>query len=105
MIEPPLEIGKYREVAQKWIEVLDNPKFRSNARKSHFHIWSKLYDLFSRARKIKDIDVEKILRSGIGKFSDQRGKLWTSLGTYWITNGNFERVCVSNTWDCCRIDC
>jgi len=86
--------------------VLDNPKFRSKAGKSHLQMWSELCDLLvSLAREIKGIDVEKILRSGIGKFSDQRGKLWTSLGTYWITNGDFERVCGSNTWNFCRIDC
>lgn len=93
-IELLAEMGKYEEAAQKWIEVLDNPKFRSKAGKSHFQMWSELCDLLvSHAREIKGIDVERIVRSGIGKFSDQRGKLWTSLGTYWITKGDFERVC------------
>ncbi|PWW80625.1 protein prenylyltransferase [Tuber magnatum] len=92
-IELLVEMGKYEEAAQKWTEVLDNPKFRSKAGKSHFQMWSELCDLLvSHAREIKGIDVEKIVRSGIGKFSDQRGKLWTSLGTYWITKGDFERA-------------
>ena len=105
-IELLVEIGKYGEAAQEWIEVLDNQKFRSKSGKSHFQMWSELCDLLvSHSREIKGIDVEKIVRSGIGKFSDQRGKLWTSLGTYWITKGDFERVCGSNNWNCRRIDC
>ena len=38
------------------------------------------------------MDVEKIVRSGIERFADQRGKLWAGLATYWITRGNFERA-------------
>lgn len=84
---------KYEEAAEKWIEILDNPRFKSKEGKSHFQMWSELCDLLvTHAREIKAIDVEKIVRSGISKFSDQRGKLWTSLGTYWITKGDFERV-------------
>jgi len=78
--------------------VLDNPKFRSKAGKSYFQMRSELCDLLvSHAREIRvrGIDVEKIVRSGIEKFSDQRGKLWTSSGTYWITKGDFE-LCGSN---------
>lgn len=90
-IELLIEMGKYEEAAQKWIQVLDNPKFRSKQGKSHFQMWSELCSLLvDNAREIKNIDVEKIVRSGIGKFSDQRGKLWTSLGTYWISKGDFE---------------
>lgn len=85
--------GIYQEAAEKWIEILDNPRFKSKEGKSHFQMWSELCDLLvNHAREIKGIDVEKIVRSGISKFSDQRGKLWTSLGTYWITRRDFERV-------------
>jgi pre-mRNA-splicing factor SYF1 len=38
------------------------------------------------------IDVERIIRSGIDRFADQRGKLWSGLATYWITRGSFERA-------------
>ncbi|KAL7270123.1 pre-mRNA-splicing factor syf1 [Rhizina undulata] len=92
-IELLIAMGKYDEAAKKWIEVLDNPRFKSKEGKSHFQMWSELCDLLvNHARDISGIDVERIVRSGIGKFSDQRGKLWTSLGTYWITKGDFERA-------------
>ncbi|TDZ17378.1 Pre-mRNA-splicing factor SYF1 [Colletotrichum orbiculare MAFF 240422] len=38
------------------------------------------------------IDVDRIIRSGIIRFADQRGKLWCGLATYWIRRGNFERA-------------
>jgi pre-mRNA-splicing factor SYF1 len=94
-IELLVSQGKYEEAAEKWIEILDNPRFKSKEGKSHFQMWSELCDLLvTHAREIKSVDVEKIVRSGISKFSDQRGKLWTSLGTYWITKGDFERVSI-----------
>ncbi|KAK9472283.1 uncharacterized protein V1510DRAFT_134652 [Dipodascopsis tothii] len=43
-----------------------------------------------RRQDQKAVDTEKILRSGIEKFSDQRGKLWVSLATYKIAVGDFE---------------
>ncbi|KAF8251120.1 protein prenylyltransferase [Wilcoxina mikolae CBS 423.85] len=92
-IELLVSQGKYEEAAEKWIEILDNPRFKSKEAKSHFQMWSELCDLLvTHAREINSIDVEQIVRSGISKFSDQRGKLWTSLGTYWITKGDFERA-------------
>lgn len=92
-IELLLNLGHFNEAARKYIEILDNPRFKSRALKSHFQLWSELCDLLViHARDIKGIPVEKIIRSGIIKFSDQKGKLWTSLATYWITKGDFERA-------------
>lgn len=92
-IELLVELGYYAEAAKKYVEILDNPKFRSKQGKSHFQIWSELCDLVvAHAKDIKDIPVEQIIRSGIHKFSDQKGRLWTSLATYWITLGDFERA-------------
>lgn len=92
-IELLISQGNYEEAAEKWIEVLNNPRFKSKDGKSHFQMWSELCDLLvTHAREIKTVDAERIVRSGINKFSDQRGRLWTSLGTYWITKGDFERA-------------
>lgn len=92
------ELGRYTEAVKKYIDILNNPKFRSKNGKSNFQLWSEMVDLLvSHAREIElgnsvGIDVEKIIRSGIERFSDQRGKLWAGLATYWITRGNFERA-------------
>lgn len=97
-IELLVEMGHYTEAVRKYVDILNNPRFRSKNRKSDFQIWSEMVDLLvTRAREIDTgdtvgINVEKIVRSGIERFADQRGKLWAGLATYWITKGNFEKA-------------
>ncbi|KAI8924790.1 hypothetical protein BC831DRAFT_463626 [Entophlyctis helioformis] len=38
------------------------------------------------------LDVDRILRAGIARFTDQVGKLWNSLARWWIVNGEFDRA-------------
>ncbi|GAO46988.1 hypothetical protein G7K_1202-t1 [Saitoella complicata NRRL Y-17804] len=80
--------------AKEYLKVLNNTKFRSLEGKSHFQLWTEMCDiLVHHPRSIPaEINVEKIIRSGIQKFTDQRGKLWTSLATYFISLGDFERA-------------
>ncbi|MCJ1359767.1 MAG: pre-mRNA-splicing factor syf1 [Icmadophila ericetorum] len=97
-IELLVEQGHYTEAIKKYMDILNNPKFRSKNGKSNFQLWSEMVDLMVDHAKEIDLgnsvgmDVEKIVRSGIGRFADQRGKLWSGLATYWITKGNFERA-------------
>lgn len=92
------DMGYYTEAVKKYMDVLSNAKFRSKHGKSNFHVWNEMIDLLvTHAREIdvgdsSSINVERIVRSGIERFSDQRGKLWTGLATYWIRKGNFERA-------------
>ncbi|KAL8931350.1 MAG: hypothetical protein Q9211_007029 [Gyalolechia sp. 1 TL-2023] len=91
-------MGEYTEAVKRYMDILNNPKFRSKQGKSHFQLWSEMVDLLvTQAKEVKTgdavgIDVENIVRSGIERFPDQRGKLWVGLATYWITKGNFERA-------------
>ncbi|KAL8699179.1 MAG: hypothetical protein Q9224_001528 [Gallowayella concinna] len=93
-----VEMGEYTEAVKRYMEILDNPKFRSKHGKSNFQLWSEMVDLLvTRAKEVQTgdaigIDVENIVRSGIERFADQRGKLWVGLATYWITRGSFERA-------------
>ncbi len=97
-IELLVEMGHYTEAVRKYMDILNNSRFRSKNRKSDYQIWSEMVDLLvTRAKEIDTgdtvgIDVEKIIRSGIERFADQRGKLWAGLATYWITKGNFEKA-------------
>ena len=97
-IELLVETGNYTEAVQRHIQVLDNPKFKSKHAKSDFQLWSEMVELMvNKAGEIGDhnksgIDVEAIIRSGIDRFADQRGRLWAGLATYWITRGDFERA-------------
>lgn len=97
-IELLIENGRYTEAVRKYVDILNKPKFRSKHTKSNFQLWSEMVDLLvTRAKEIETggdvgMDTEKIIRSGIERFADQRGKLWAGLATYWITRGNFERA-------------
>lgn len=88
----------YTEAARKYMDILNDPKFRSKHVKGNYQIWSEMVDLLvAHAKEIdtdddNGINVERIIRSGIERFSDQRGNLWAGLATYWITRGNFERA-------------
>ncbi|KAJ5412937.1 hypothetical protein N7465_005242 [Penicillium sp. CMV-2018d] len=97
-IELLVDNGEYTEAVKKFMDILDDPRFKSKHGKGPFQLWSEMVDLLvSKAKKIQTgpqvgIDVDAILRSGIQRFADQRGKLWAGLATYWITKGNFEKA-------------
>ena len=92
------EQGCYTEAVKQYIAMLNNPRFRSKNAKSNFQLWSDLVDmLVAHAKEINTgsssgINVDRIFRSGLQRFTDQRGKLWTGWAMYWITKGNFERA-------------
>ncbi|KAJ5527226.1 hypothetical protein N7451_003818 [Penicillium sp. IBT 35674x] len=93
-----VQMGEYTEAVKVFMEILDNPRFESKQGRSNFQLWTEMVDLLvSKAKQIETgpqvgIDVDAILRSGIDRFADQRGKLWAGLATYWITKGNFEKA-------------
>jgi pre-mRNA-splicing factor SYF1 len=97
-IELLIEEHLYTEAITKYIDLINNPRFRSKHGKGHYQLWSEMVDLIvNHANQIETgdetgINVERIIRSGIERFADQRGKLWSGLATYWITRGNFERA-------------
>ncbi|KKK15712.1 hypothetical protein P175DRAFT_0514188 [Aspergillus ochraceoroseus IBT 24754] len=97
-IELLVEMGQYTEAVKRYMEILDNQRFQSREGKSNFQLWTEMVDLLvSKAKQIQTgpqagIDVDAIMRSGIDRFADQRGKLWAGLATYWITKGNFEKA-------------
>ncbi|KAI0817777.1 TPR-like protein [Xylaria sp. FL0064] len=97
-IELLTQVGLYTEAVQKYIDILNNPRFNSKQNKGHYELWSEIVDLLvEHAAEVETghetgIDVERIIRSGIDRFADQRGKLWCGLATYWARRGSFERA-------------
>lgn len=97
-IELLIQSELYTEAVKRYIDILNNPRFQSKNGKGHYELWSEMVDLLvEHAVDIETghetgIDVERIIRSGIERFADQRGKLWCGLATYWIRRGSFERA-------------
>jgi pre-mRNA-splicing factor SYF1 len=97
-IELLVEESLYTEAIKMYMNILNNTRFRSKHGKGHYQLWNEMIDLLvTHARLVETgyengINVESIIRSGIERFSDQRGKLWSGLATYWITRGSFEKA-------------
>ncbi|KAJ1911923.1 pre-mRNA-splicing factor syf1 [Mycoemilia scoparia] len=100
-IELCVHMGKYGDAAKYLLTCLDNAEWKSPRGTSKFQLWMKLTDLIiDQANDVKNILEEQgsgiscdlILRDGIKRYSDQAGKLWTSLAKYYIITGEMERA-------------
>ncbi|KAJ8105184.1 hypothetical protein OPT61_g10333 [Boeremia exigua] len=97
-IELLKDMRKYTEAVAKYMEILDNPRFKSKEAKGPFQFWTEMIDLLiDHAKEIdtsddSGIDVERIIQSGIAKFPDQRGVLWVGLARYWMHKGEYEKA-------------
>ena len=97
-IELLVQTRRFTEATKKYIDVLNNIKFSSKHGKGHYELWSEMVDVMvEHASDVEasydtGINPERIIRSGIARFADQRGKLWVGLATYWIRRGSFDRA-------------
>ena len=61
--------------------------------KSNHALWHELCELVSKnPDKVKSLNVDAIIRSGLRRYTDQVGHLWNSLADYYIRAGLFERA-------------
>jgi pre-mRNA-splicing factor SYF1 len=97
-IELLVDMRQYTEAVKQYMNILNNPKFKSKEAKGPFEFWTEMLELLiDHAKEIETgedsgIDVEKIIRSGIARFPDQQGILWVSLARYYIRKGNYEKA-------------
>lgn len=83
----------YDEAAKNLIKILDDPAFVSVNGKSHFQLWSDLAEiLIHHPKETSNWPTDRILRTGIERYPDQRGILWVSLATYYINKGDMEHA-------------
>jgi len=97
-IELLVDMRHYTEAVKKYMDILNNPRFRSKEAKGPFQFWTEMVELLIDHAKDIDtsedsgIDVDKIIRSGIARFPDQRGILWVGLARYWVNKGDYEKA-------------
>ncbi|GAB7362281.1 hypothetical protein MBLNU230_g2299t2 [Neophaeotheca triangularis] len=92
----------YTEAVQRYIDVLNNPRFRSKEQKGPFQLWTEMLEiLIDHARLVPNpvpltsgssVHVDKIIRSGLDRFPDQSGILRVGLARYYINLGNYEKA-------------
>jgi len=97
-IELLISAGAYTEAGKRYVDLLNNVRFSSKNGKGHYELWGEMVDMLVEHASEIDVehetglDVERIIRSGIARFADQRGRLWAGLATYCIRRGSFERA-------------
>jgi len=93
-----LDMREYTEAVKQYMQILNNTRFKSREAKGPFEFWTEMLEvLVDHAKEVRTgedtgIDVDKIVRSGIQRFPDQRGLLWVLLARYWINKGDYERA-------------
>lgn len=92
-VEYLVSIRHYEEASRQLVALIESLTSSAEAARGTTHrLWMQLCDMVSQHpdRVAATLDVEAILRSGIALFSDEVGRLWCALATYFIRLGMFE---------------
>ncbi|KAG0501566.1 hypothetical protein HPP92_001638 [Vanilla planifolia] len=83
----------WQEASERLASVLNNDSFHSIKGKTRHQLWLELCDLLTRhATEVSGLKVDAIIRGGIRKYSDEIGRLWTSLADYYVRRGLYEKA-------------
>lgn len=83
----------WQEAAERLAQVLNDEGFFSIKGKTRHQLWLELCHLLTvHAKEVSGLQVDAIIRGGIRRFTDEVGRLWTSLADYHIRRGLFEKA-------------
>ncbi|KAI4371091.1 hypothetical protein MLD38_019361 [Melastoma candidum] len=83
----------WQESAERLAGVLNDDRFFSIKGKTKHRLWLELCDLLTKhATEVEGLNVDAIIRGGIRKFTDEVGRLWTSLAEYYIRRELHEKA-------------
>ncbi|XP_077986681.1 pre-mRNA-splicing factor SYF1-like [Glandiceps talaboti] len=92
-IEYLKDIDRLDEAAVRLYDIVNEEDFVSKEGKSNHQLWHELCDLICKnPKKVTSLKVDPIIRSGIKRFTDERGQLWCSLADYYLRSGHFEKA-------------
>uniref|UniRef100_A0A7S4KX00 Suppressor of forked domain-containing protein n=1 Tax=Guillardia theta TaxID=55529 RepID=A0A7S4KX00_GUITH len=84
---------QWNEAATLLAQALNRESFISKQGKSKHQLWLELCDMCTKhAQNITTLKVEPIVRGALKRFTDDVGRLWTSLADYFIRLGHFEKA-------------
>lgn len=86
-----LSARQFDEASVQLVALLERPSAGAATRTPH-SVWMQLCDLLTQHPEdvSPTLDVEAIVRSGIAQFTDEVGRLWCALATYFARLGLFE---------------
>lgn len=83
----------WQEASERLAGVLNDDRFYSLKGKTKHRLWLELCDLLTQhASEVSGLNVDAIIRGGIKKFTDEVGRLWTSLADYYIRRELLEKA-------------
>ncbi|KAL7083563.1 hypothetical protein ACP275_14G171800 [Erythranthe tilingii] len=92
-IEFLINSERWQETAERLSGVLNDGQFYSIKGKTKHRLWLELCDILTQhATEISGLNVDAIIRGGIRKFTDEVGRLWTSLADYYIRRNLLEKA-------------
>ncbi|KAM3927342.1 pre-mRNA-splicing factor SYF1 [Leptodactylus fuscus] len=92
-IEYLRSIDRLDEAASRLAAIVNQDDFVSKEGKSNYQLWQELCTLLSQnPSSIRSLDSAAIIRGGLTRFTDQRGKLWCALAEYHTRSGHFEKA-------------
>ncbi|KAM8973129.1 pre-mRNA-splicing factor SYF1 [Pelodytes ibericus] len=92
-IEYLRSVGRLDEAASRLAAIVNQDDFVSKEGKSNYQLWQELCTLLSQhPGSIHSLDSAAIIRGGLTRFTDQRGKLWCCLAEYHTRSGHFEKA-------------
>jgi pre-mRNA-splicing factor SYF1 len=92
------DVGQHAEAVKQLAVCLDEPggarSSGSESKSGHHTLWMRLCAMCAQHAEEASsvVDVEAVMKSGIGRFSDEVGKLWCHLANFYTRLGRFERV-------------
>lgn len=87
-------ISQYEEAARQLSICINDDNFIPLSGSTKHQLWMRLCDMCALhpVETSRSLKVESVIRSGINRFSDEVGRLWTRLADYYIRLGQFERA-------------
>ncbi|XP_077118415.1 pre-mRNA-splicing factor SYF1 [Ranitomeya variabilis] len=92
-IEYLRSVDRLDEAASRLATIVNQDDFVSKEGKSNYQLWQELCTLLSQhPGSVRSLDSAAIIRGGLTRFTDQRGKLWCALAEYHTRSGHFEKA-------------
>ena len=87
-------INRFDEAAKQLVTCINDEHFISPQGFTKHQLWMRLCDICANhpLDVMNHIKVESVIRSGISRFSDEVGRLWTRLADYYTRQGQFEKA-------------
>ena len=83
----------WQEAVERLAQLLNDENFYSRQGKTRHQLWLALCQLLTtHTKEVSGVHVDSIIRGGIRRFTNEVGRLWTSLADYHIRCGLFEKA-------------